>query len=384
MPSQVTNYQCPSCKAPLHFAGSSGKLECDYCGSVFDVAEIEALYAEQNKAAAEAKIQEDQKAAQQAQQGAEDPSKQASQKWGAEADDMKVYQCPSCGAELFCDATTSATSCPYCGNPTVVPGQFEGGLRPDFVLPFKLDKKAAIQALQGHYKGKLLLPKAFTDQNHIEEIKGVYVPFWLFDTQADVDAAFAATRIHTYKQGEYRITDTKHYQVHRAGSVNFSRVPVDGSSKMPDDYMDSIEPFDYSEIKPFSVAYLPGFLADKYDVDAAEAAKRMESRCANSAVSSMRNTVVGYDTVIPELKHVDVWQRSVKYALMPVWMLSTRWNDKNYLFAMNGQTGRFVGDLPMDKSKLLTWFLGLAVSLSVLFSLLFSGPIGRWIAGMIG
>ena len=40
MPTQVTNYQCPACTGPLHYSAKSGKLECDYCDSSFDVAEI--------------------------------------------------------------------------------------------------------------------------------------------------------------------------------------------------------------------------------------------------------------------------------------------------------------------------------------------------------
>ena len=44
MPSQVTNYKCPACTGPLHFESSTGKMECEYCGSVFTVNEIEALY----------------------------------------------------------------------------------------------------------------------------------------------------------------------------------------------------------------------------------------------------------------------------------------------------------------------------------------------------
>ena len=65
MPTQVTNYQCPACTGPLHFVGASGKLECDYCGSTYDVAEIEALYAEKEEKAAAAQQAAEEKAAEQ-------------------------------------------------------------------------------------------------------------------------------------------------------------------------------------------------------------------------------------------------------------------------------------------------------------------------------
>lgn len=392
MPSQVTNYKCLACGGPLHFDGASGKLQCDYCGSSYEVAEIAEKYANEENKAIEAKKQADHKQNETIQSSQADDSDEtttewdldgAGSEWGAEADGMKVYNCPSCGAELFCDETTAATSCPYCGNPSIVPGQFSGTKRPDYVIPFKLDKKAAINALKDHYKGKFLLPKAFTAENHVEEIKGVYVPFWLFDADASAKVHFHGTHTHTYKRGDYRITDTKHYDIYRSGKVEFQRVPVDGSSKMPDDYMDSIEPFDYGALKEYSSAYLPGFLADKYDVDAKEASKRADKRCESSAVDCMRDTVHGYETVAVKSSHVYLNRGSVKYALLPVWMLSTKWNGKNYLFAMNGQTGKFVGDLPADKGKLWGVFWGIAASLSVLLSIFLSGPLGGFIAGMI-
>ena len=170
MASQVTNYKCPACTGPLHFVGASGQLECDFCGSKYDVAQIEALYADKEAAAAaaseaaEAKAESDrQKVAEMEAQGWD--TSDLTSDWGAEADGMKAYSCPSCGAELICDASTAATSCPYCGNPTVVPGQFSGALKPDFVIPFKLSREDAVAALKKHYKGKPLLPKAFTNGN---------------------------------------------------------------------------------------------------------------------------------------------------------------------------------------------------------------------------
>ena len=163
MATQLTNYQCPACTGPLHFDGASGKLVCDFCGSSYDTAEIEALYAEK-EAAAETAAQNKQ---------APPPDSVWSEN---EAAGLRSYSCPSCGAELICDETPAATSCPYCGNPTVIAGQFSGMQRPELVLPFVLDKNAAKAALKKYYRGKRFLPNAFSSQNHIEEIKGVYVP----------------------------------------------------------------------------------------------------------------------------------------------------------------------------------------------------------------
>lgn len=372
MPTQITDYKCPACTGPLHFVGESGRLECDYCGAGYDVAEIEALYAEkeQQAEAAFAGAEAD---------GEETPWDVSgmSGDWGADADRMRAYNCPSCGAELICDETTAAASCPYCGNNTIVPGQFSGALKPDYVIPFKLDKEAAKRALKNHYRGKFFLPRAFSAANHIEEMKGLYVPFWLFDAAAQADCTFHATRSHTHREGDWRVTVTEHYEVRRAGSMEFERVPADASQKMPDDYMDSIEPFDYSDLKPFSTAYLPGYLADKYDVSAQESMERADLRCRNSATEVMRRDVSGYETVNPTGGSVRLHRGKVHYALLPVWTLRTKWNGKDYLFMMNGQTGKMVGDLPVSYGK----FWGLFAVLAVLFSALaiWIGA-GQWLA----
>lgn len=235
MANQVTNYKCPACTGPLRFDSATGKLQCDFCGSSYEVAEIEKLYAEKDAQAAGAFRQAEEQAA----ADGEWTSASGSD-WGADAEKLRVYSCPSCGAELICDETTSATSCPYCGNNTIVPGQFSGALKPDYVLPFKLDKAAAVAALKKHYGGKKLLPKAFSNENHIEEVKGVYVPFWLYDGSAEVDVRCHGTKVSGYSTARENVTVTNHYDVRRAGTVRFERVPVDASSKMPDDHMDAL------------------------------------------------------------------------------------------------------------------------------------------------
>ena len=376
MPAQVTNYKCPACPGPLHFEGTSGKMECDYCGSVFEVAEIEALYAQQNENAAQAQAQAQAQAEAQYQSEAEaqaeaeaeaqqDPVEiltaddwdmsGMSMDWGQDAEGMRTYSCPSCGAELICDETTIATSCPYCGNPTVVPGQVSGTLKPDYVIPFKLDKEAAKDALRKHMKGKKLLPKLFSQENQLDEIKGIYVPFWLFDADAEAKINYQATRVRTWSDSSYDYTETSYYRVFREGTVGFDRIPADGSSKMPDDLMDSLEPFHFEDAVDFRSAYLTGYLADKYDVSAEDSITRANNRVDQSTRDVFASTVMGYVTVTPVSTNVHISNGKAKYALYPVWLMNTSWRGKTYTFAVNGQTGKIVGDLPMDKGAYWKW-----------------------------
>lgn len=372
MAEQITNYQCPACTGPLHYSESLGKLKCDYCGTEYEVAEIEAMYAKKEEKSVEAQKKAEKETEQKKQQQAKAAEEgwdtsDINDDWGKDAAGMKSYNCPSCGAELICDETTAATSCPYCGNPTVVPGQFSGVLKPDYVIPFKVSKKEAIEKLKMHYKGRPYLPKSFKDNNHIEEIQGVYVPFWMFDGKASGEASYKATTSKVYEKGDEEITETRHYEVSRAGSIGFEKIPVDASSKMPDDHMDSI---DYSGLKEFSTAYLPGFLADKYDVSVKDSQKRADTRCASTLEDALRGTVTGYDSCTLEHKQIDLKRGKVHYALLPVWMLHTKWNGQDFLFAMNGQTGKMVGDLPTSKGKFWGLFAAIAAPMTVVLTII--------------
>lgn len=341
----MQEYKCPCCGGAIAFDSALQKMKCPYCDSEFEMETLKAYDEELNR-------QQDDNMHWDTQAGSQ---------WSdGETQGFGTYSCKSCGGEIVGDETTAATSCPYCGNPVVFMGQFSGDLKPDYVIPFKLDKKAAKEALLRHYKGKVLLPKAFKDQNHIDEIRGIYVPFWLFDADANAHIRYKATRVSRWSDSSYNYTKTSFFSVIRGGNIGFQRVPVDGSSKMPDDLMESIEPFNFNEAVDFQTAYMAGYLADKYDVDAQQSIDRANQRIKRSVEEAFRSTVTGFTTVLPEASFVNLSNGQAKYALYPVWLLNTSWQGKNYLFAMNGQTGRFVGDLPMDKSLFGKWFAGIA------------------------
>ncbi len=368
MDPSVEQYKCPTCKASLHFFGQRGKLFCSCCDKEYPIVEIEAYYAKK----------EEEKRLWEEQQTRWDYSA-ISEDWGSDGEGMHGYSCPSCGAELICDATTAATSCPYCGNNAILTSRFAGALKPDLILPFKLEKKDAIAALKKHYRKNFLLPRAFSAGNHVKKVQGVYVPFWLYDARVDADCRFTGQKSGTRKEGENEYSTTEYYDVTRKGSAEFKQVPVDGSSKMDNAYMDSLEPFDYSQCKPFSTAYLPGYLADRYDQSAAECAKRADLRCEKSTIHYLYRDVSGYDTVLGAGSTTYIHRGQVHYALMPVWVLHTRWRDKDYLFMMNGQTGKLVGDLPVDKTRLI---VGSVVLTALFSSLLFFSRITPFLASL--
>ncbi len=346
----LQEYKCPCCGGAIAFDSSLQKMKCPYCETEF---EMETL------AGYDADLQSD---------AADDMQWEtaAGGEWqSGEKDGLRSYVCKSCGGEIVGDENTAATACPFCGNPVVMMGQFSGMLKPDLVIPFKLDKQAAKANLVKHLTGKRLLPKIFKDQNHIDEIKGVYVPFWLFDTDADAQVRYRATKVRNYSDDDYNYTETQHFSVNRGGSISFCGVPVDGSTKMPDELMESIEPFDLKDAVTFQTAYLAGYLADKYDVTAEQSIDCANERVKRSTEEAFASTVQGYTSVQTENSNIRLRGGKAKYALYPVWLLNTTWNGNRYVFAMNGQTGKFVGDLPLDKAAATKWTFGLTMAFGI-------------------
>ena len=348
----LQDYKCPCCDGGIEFHSGAQKMKCPYCDTEFDVDDVVAYQQAVAEDAGDDMTWQT------------DPGQQWSEE---ETQGLRTYVCRTCAGEIVTDATTGATHCPYCGNPVVMKGQFEGDLKPDLVIPFKLDKKAAMEALKKHYKGKRLMPKAFKDENRIQQIKGVYVPFWLFEADADAHIRYKATRVRCWSDSNYDYTETRHYSLIRGGKLGFNWVPVDGSSKMADDLMESIEPFDISDAVDFQTAYLSGYLADRYDVTAEQSVDRANTRVRNTTEAAFNSTVSGYTTCVPVSTNIHLQNGKAKYALYPVWLLSTTWKDKNYTFAMNGQTGRLVGDLPMDKGAYFKWLFGLTGAIAAAF-----------------
>lgn len=348
-------YKCPCCGGGIVFDATVQKLKCPYCDTEFDIEKLEE-YEKENEITGEDALEWE-----------------SGEEEGWQLDDtsgLYSYQCNSCGAQIIGDQNLGATRCPYCDNPIVLTSQFSGKLKPDVIIPFKLDKKAAKAKFEAHLKGKRFLPKVFTDQNHIDEIKGMYVPFWLFDSDVDARMSYKTTRVRTWSDANYTYTQTNYYTVIRGGHMRFEHVPVDGSSKMADELMESIEPFDYSQAVPFNKDYLAGYLADKYDVTAEMSTPRANQRIKRTVESEFNQTVHGYATVTSDGGSVRTRDGKARYAMYPVWILNTTWNGEKYMFAMNGQTGKFVGDLPLDKGALRR-FIGLMTGgLTVAFTII--------------
>ena len=357
--SDIGSYVCPCCGAPLIYDGA--QLHCESCENNFAVENMQQRAEGMEASGGESKYDWESYTP----RNFEDTSEI----------NLANYNCPSCGAEITGDDTLGATVCPYCGQSTVVKGQFDGALRPDYIIPFKLDKKAAMAAFEADFKNAPFLPDEFKNKKKIEEMAGVYVPFWMFDCDCNAAITYNAERVTMWSDSNYDYTKTDYYKLFRAGSIGFANIPVDGSKKADDAYMEAVEPFDYSDAVEFNGAYLAGHLADKYDVSADESIDRANERVRNSTIEAFENTTGDYMSVNPESVNVSFSNGKIRYSLLPVWMLNIKYLDKIYHFAINGQTGKVVGEYPVDKGKKWKYFwkvagIGYAVAAVIAFLML--------------
>lgn len=313
----VIEYKCSSCGSGMAFDGETGTLSCVSCGKKDNIEHIP------------------------------DPLKQQV----FTEDEVKEYRCGSCGAVLLTEAETSATTCSFCGSAVVLGDRVSGELAPAMVIPFAITKEQAVQAFRKWCRNGLLTPSGFMTANRIKDMTGVYVPFWLYDLDNRVEARGHATRVRSYTKGDYRYTETQHFEIYRKVQLNYKKVPIDASEKMNDELMDRLEPFPYEQLKSFKTPYLAGYIAEKYSHTDEELYPRVQEKIRSFIDSYLSSAVTGYTTVNFTDKQVDTTRRQSDYVLLPVWMVNYDYNKKVYTFAMNGQTGKVVGKPPHQQGE---------------------------------
>ena len=265
---------------------------------------------------------------------------------------------------------TTATTCVYCRSTAIIDERLENELTPNSIIPFKKTKEEAMEAFLKMGIRKWFVPKEFTKKKNIREIQGIYIPFWLFDFCLEAHIAGKGIRLSTWISSNYQYTKRDTYHFERDGDFPFFDIPVDGSKHFDDALMNSIEPFNYQDLEDFNGAYLSGFLAEKYDQTKEEVQSVAIQRATETAKEQLEKSLHYHSHTI-ENKNVNPINLSGEYVLLPVWLLNIKYKDKIYPFAMNGQTGKMIGDIPVQKSKVFFCFFSLGVLISVLIILIF-------------
>lgn len=340
----VLDNKCPACGAKIAFNPVNQMWDCEYCGSKFTLEEMQRHDNASNEDANEVELLED------------------------SVEEIDVYRCKNCGAEIMADEHTTSTFCVYCGSTAILKNRINQGRVPNYIIPFKNVKEDAIAAFKRVTKGKPLMPKCFKDPKNIQKITGVYIPFWAYDLIARGEVEFEASDIKNWSDSKYYYTKTSRYSVKKNGYFDYSKVLADASSRFPNDLMDSLEPFNYDGLQEYNHAYLSGFLAEKYDVDESDGLGRVTERTNNTSIDLIKNTIE-HQTKRVVNNGLEVSASHTHYIMLPVWMVNIKYGDKNYTFAMNGQTGKIVGNIPIGVKETIMWSIIIFV---ILFALGFA------------
>ncbi|MBQ7989858.1 MAG: hypothetical protein IJ080_03815 [Oscillospiraceae bacterium] len=331
------SYKCPNCSGELKWSPDDQKYSCEWCGSLFT-----------NEELGENKPQE---------QTQEDVS------FSEETD---LYVCSSCGASIFCDHNTAATFCYYCHNPVQLQGRLTGAYKPEKIIPFKLSRETAEQKFKELCGKKWFLPFGFLSESTLEKLTGLYVPFWLADTRVDAQVDATSVEKIEHRHGSRVDVTERHYAHSRKAHMYYEGIPADGSKKIDDNIMDAVEPFDYKDLKGFDMSYLSGFLCDRYDVDKTEVLPRIKAKVEKGAVEALTADIHGPGAVVVTSKDVRILSTNWHYMLLPVWFFTYHYHGKQYDFALNGQTGKAVGQYPVSAPKIALLIAGLTLVIGLI------------------
>jgi DNA-directed RNA polymerase subunit RPC12/RpoP len=339
--TSVKDYKCLSCGAALEFNPATQNWKCHYCLNEFNIDQLDANLHEKDS--------------------------------DHDMPELDSYQCSNCGAELIADTTTSATFCLYCKSPAIIKTRFSGRFKPKSLIPFKITKDQAKDIYGKWIRKKILAPSEFKTRDEIDKITGIYAPFWLFDCKADGTIEGDATRVRSWRRGNYRYTETKYYKVIRSGNACYKRIPVDASKKLDDKFMHMIEPFQYSDMTGFSMKYMSGFMAERYDVEASDAEVTMTGRVKDYIEARLRGTVGGYTTFTVRDRRVKLLNVDESYSMLPIYLMINKYKGKDHIFIVNGQTGKVVGNTPISLLKQI--LMGASIFVAVWIIAVFGGAL---------
>ncbi len=344
-------WKCPNCGGGLIFDPQTQKYKCEYCLSGFTIEELEQDEQERERRNADKQEQKE-----------PEPEAQA-----------LVYTCPSCGAEIVTDETTAATFCYYCHNPVILEGRLDGSYRPDYVAPFVIDRKKAEEIFSQWISRKRYAPSDFYSKKQIETMTGVYFPYWLYSCQVDGELDAEGTKLRMWNSGNLRYTERKVYYVSRRGQMPVNHVSRNALKKANSKLSEGVLPFKAEELQPFHMGYLAGFQAEKREMECRELAPAVEQEVREFAMSSLMNSADGYSSLEVQKQSACIRDAQWHYGLFPVWTLTYKGpkDGKIYYFALNGQTGKVCGVVPVDRRKLC--FLFLSVFLPIFALLLVGG-----------
>ena len=337
---------CDNCGSPLVFSPSRNKMVCKMCGSEFRPESV---------VSADRKIREDVDA------------KTAASVHGTRDASMyecRIYTCNHCGGDIVINGTEASTVCMYCGNPTVVFKRVSKERRPDGIVPFSISKETAKDLIRHHLSEGKYIPSQIKNLK-IEDIRGIYIPYWIVNCDFHDAVIFKGS----VKQGKGR----RMTYFGRSGDCRFDLLPCDASLRLNDNVAKRLEPFFYEDVRDFDEDYLSGFYSDTSDMSPSDLRAAVLKRCDEMFKAEAIRFVDAKDKeAVKSVPSADIHDDAI-YMMFSAWFFTFMYKGKPVTILVNGQTGKTVGMLPVDKLKVagLSALVFLGLSAVAFFPCLF-------------
>ena len=330
---------CKSCAGRLIFNPASQKLECKACGNSYRPEDVEDIYASRD----------------------------------SKYYDTRVYTCGHCGAEVITSDTESSTFCVYCGNPAIVFSRISREYKPDGLIPFKITKEEAIGNITKKFLKNPIVPKEIAAKCKPENLRGIYVPYWVINADFS-EADYISGEVKRGKQ-----TYTKYYS--RACETRIRNLPIDGSRILSDDTSLKLEPFYLEDSKDFDEDYLNGFYSNTSDLRYYDLRKSAAERCHKLVAEEVVKSIPRNNRNVKirdSFYWIDIDDDPI-YMMMPVWFFTFMYKGKPYTILVNGQTGKVVGTMPWNNSRVWAIAIAIFVLITAFISYFFIAAPNGWI-----
>ncbi|MDR1642167.1 MAG: hypothetical protein LBT59_20955 [Clostridiales bacterium] len=357
MEGKTEGLKCSNCGGKLIFDVSSQRLRCGYCGNSYKIEsagikkpgiEIESFEIGSKPFVAAA---------------APEAAPKKGITWEVyettknRLEGIVAYSCPSCHGQILAERSTAVEKCPFCGDKKLLENSTDLSYSPDKMIPFRFELNEAKSILLKYYRSKPFLPSVFKRKSVINGLKGIYVPFWLYDCEADAILKYKAYNQKVWTKSGFKFTQSDVHHMYKGGVASFNKIPADGSTLFNDIFMEALEPFDYSELVDYDPLYFTGYMAYRCDCREPDCKPHIEYRIFNAFDERFKPGITGFEHVSTVGKNIEIKKVKVTYALLPVWILSAKYKKRRYSFVLNGQTGKFVGELPVSSAKFALYVL---------------------------
>lgn len=333
----IKTYKCLSCGASLKFDPNSQKFKCEYCDSVFEVSELknEEVFSEQ----------------------------------------VNVYNCKSCGAEVITEEDTTASFCFYCHNPVIITSRLRGDFKPDFVLPFQIDKRTAIERFKTWASRNKFIPASFLSASSMEKITGMYLPYWSVKAESKCHLKGKGENRKVWRTGDKEHTKVDTHSFNKQFDQDIKGIYLIAYETIREKLIGSVYPYNLEELKPFSPSYLSGFFAHKYQKTKDDLKESLDSYVSKTAIQGANNAIGNLSNIEYDINDIEINIKDYYYILLPIWILTFNYYNKTYVYAINAQTNKAFGELPLDKRRLRKYAFGIS---AVIFIILMLGGLFVW------